>query len=328
VGVIFCTSGVNIYLEICTSGATSQPLYLHYHKIWRGFPDHTHENHPLCSSKTNHLLMTPLPAIDELFTFSPFGLSCRECENNVTIQIKERNIRDHVKKHKMDSRVLTIRPLYEILKRKVADAKAFGTIETYRSDDNNYMGYSCICGQNFHSRKGSAIRHCKKGGCDASKLQKVELIKLCCGSYVTQAQVTSFFMDYAPRITQQFDYQQARAILLPMLPAKEKQDHTYTHMYVPLIVGCGGGDHFTGKIRADFVLIHSPPASQSGESMLIRIHELAENWLLNFAQKNILMVAGNFRAALQTFKGGEVDDVSQRCTYRMQHDPTSLLSEL
>ena len=27
-------------------------------------------------------------------------------------------------------------------------------------------------------------------------------------------------------------------------------------------------------------------------------------------------------------QGGEVDDVSQRCTYRMQHDPTSLLSEL
>jgi hypothetical protein len=47
-----------------------------------------------------------------------------------------------------------------------------------------------------------------------------------------------------------------------------------------------------------------------------------------FAQKNILMVPGNLRAALQTFEGGEVDEVSQRCTYTMQHDPTSLLPEL
>ena len=143
---------------------------------------------------------------------------------------------------------------------------------------------------------------------------------------MSQAQISSFFNE-VPHITQQFDYQQARAILLPFLPKKEKQDHTYTHMYVPLIAGCGSSNGFTEKIKADFVSIHSPP-SQSGESVLITIQKHAENWLLNFAQKNILMVPGNLRAGLQTFEGGEVDDVSQRCTYRMQHDPTSLLSEL
>ncbi|KAI2498082.1 hypothetical protein MHU86_16392 [Fragilaria crotonensis] len=36
----------------------------------------------------------------------------------------------------------------------------------------------------------------------------------------------------------------------------------------------------------------------------------------------------NLRAGLQTLQAGEVDDVSQGKTYRMQHDPTSLLSEL
>jgi hypothetical protein len=143
---------------------------------------------------------------------------------------------------------------------------------------------------------------------------------------VSQAQIASF-VNKAPRITHQFNYSEARAVLLPFLPPRENQDHTYTHMYVPLISGCGGAIVFTEKIKADFVSIHSPPR-ESGKSMLINIQKQAENWLLNFAQKNILMVPGNLRAGLQTFKGGEVDDVSQQCTYRMQHNPTSLLSEL
>ena len=62
--------------------------------------------------------------------------------------------------------------------------------------------------------------------------------------------------------------------------------------------------------------------------MLTRIHNQAEVWLLNFTQTNILMVRGNLRAGLQTFEGGEVDDVLQRCTYTMQHNPRTLLPEL
>ena len=151
-------------------------------------------------------------------------------------------------------------------------------------------------------------------------------MKLCCGRYVSQVQVTSFFND-APRVTKQFDYCQTRAILLPYLPQREKYDHTYTHMYTPLITGCGGGTQFSTKIKDDFVLIHSPP-SQAGELLLIKIHTQAEDWLLNFAQKNVLMVPGNLRAGLQNFDRGEVNDVSQLKTYTMQHDPTSLLPEL
>jgi hypothetical protein len=115
--------------------------------------------------------------------------------------------------------------------------------------------------------------------------------------------------------------------LLPFLLLRKRQDHPYTHMYTPLITGCGGREQFLDKIKRDFVSIHSPP-STSGETFLTKIHMQAENWLLNFAQKNILMVPGNLRVALPTHEGGEVDDVSQRCTNRMQHDPTSLLSEL
>ena len=240
--------------------------------------------------------------------------------------MEERCIRDHLKKHGMTSSIVVVRSLIDMFRTQLEFAKASGTIEPYRIGNNTYAGYLCICGQLFHSRKGSAVRHCKKFGCDAAKLQNIELIKLCCGRYVSEAQITSFFND-APRITQQFDYCQARATLLPFLPKMEKNDHTYTHMYTPLIAQCGGSAQFVTKIINDFKAIHSEP-SPLHESLLLSIHEKAEMWLLKFAQKNILMVPGNLRAALQTFEGGEVDEVSQRCTYTMQHDPTTLLVEL
>jgi hypothetical protein len=162
-------------------------------------------------------------------------------------------------------------------------------------------------------------------GCDESKLQKVELIKLCCGRYVSEAQVKVVFAP--PQITKQFNYTEARAALVPFLSKMEKHDHTYTHMFTPLIAKCGGAAQFVTKIKNYFVAIHSKP-SPNQELSLLDIHAEAQTWLLNFAQKNILMVPGNLRAALQTFEGGEVDEVSQRCTYTMQHDPTTLLPDL
>ena len=265
------------------------------------------------------------PATRALFIFSPFGLGCRQCKNNATIQIDERSIQIHLKKHGMDNRLATVRSVFEGYKALIDNAKASQTIEPYRSDNNTFVGFSCVCGPSF-LKQGNAIRHCKKMGCDAEKLRKIELIKLCCGRYVSDAEVTSFFKA-SPRITQQFNYQEARAAILPFLPKRERNDHTYTHMFTPLIAQCGGGKPFVEKIKRDFVLIHSAPNPLS-ESLLLKIHMQVEDWLLNYAQKNILMVPGNLRAALQTFEGGEVDEVSHRCTYTMQHDPRSLIPEL
>ena len=157
----------------------------------------------------------PILPIQELFTFSPFGLGCRQCKDSVTIQIDERCISRHLKKHGMDSRIATVTTLLNMFKAEIENVKASGTIEPYRIDNTVYEGYSCICGQSFHSRKASAVRHCKRFGCDPTKLQNVELIKLCCGRYVSQAQVTNLFEDRLPRITQQFNYCDARATLLP-----------------------------------------------------------------------------------------------------------------
>ena len=252
----------------------------------------------------------PLACIRELFIFSPFGLHCRQCEKGLTIQLDERCIRRHLKTHGMDSRVATVSSLFEEYKSQLEKVKAAGTIEPYRSDTKIYSGFLCVCGQSF-LKKANAIRHSKNLVCDATKLQKVDLFKLCCGRYVTHTQVKSFFEETPPRITKQFNYLEARSVLLPFLPQLEKQDHTYTHMYTPLISGCGGGRQFVEKIKIDFLMIHSAPSPS--EALLKKIHQQAEIWLLNFAQKNILMVPGNLRAGLQTFEGGEVDDVSSLC---------------
>ncbi|KAI2503191.1 hypothetical protein MHU86_11294 [Fragilaria crotonensis] len=242
----------------------------------------------------------------QLFTFSPFGLGCRQCIRSASIQSDERSIQIHLKKHGMDSRLSTVRSLLEEYKKELLHAKALGSIDPYRSDSKTYAGFSCVCGQSF-VKIGNANRHCKTVGCDSSKLQKVDLIKLCCGSnLIIVRQELCFFLFFQKR---------------------EKQDHTYTHMFTPLIHGCGGGKQFVQKIKSDFSSIHSSPCS-STEFLLVQIHKHAEDWLLKFVQKNILMVPGNLRAGLQTFEGGEIEEISHRCTYTMQHDPRSLLPEL
>jgi hypothetical protein len=273
----------------------------------------------------------PIPADDQLshnlFTFSPFGLGCRQCKNKSTIQLDERCISRHLKKHGMDSKVSIVRSIIDEYEKRITVVKASGTIRPYRLDNDSYKGFSCVCGHNFYARKDSALRHCKRTGCDPNQLQKVNLIKLCCGRYVTQVQIDTLFSNNDPRITQQFDYPLARTILLPFLPQKEKQDHTYTHMYCPMIANAGGKAGFIEKIKKDFGAIHTP-AGKVGESMLLKILEQAETWLLNYAQKNAMMVPGDLRGYLQTFEGGEVDEVSHKQCYRMQHDPTALLPDL
>jgi hypothetical protein len=182
-----------------------------------------------------------------------------------------------------------------------------------------------MCAQLFPNWKENAIRHCKKQGCDEMKLQQIELMKLCCGRYVTQQQVEAFFSNTPPAITQQFNYEQTRKVLEPFLPVREKNDHTYTHMFHPLIAGCVEiGRSFLDKIKADYVMM-TEPTKPNSEVLLVSIHEMAEKWIRHYASKNILMVPGNLRAGLQTFEGQEVNDVNQKTTYTMQHDPSTLL---
>ena len=95
--------------------------------------------------------------IREMFTFSPFGLGCQECKINVPIRMDERCLRDHLKKHGMRSGITLVRSVHDMFKAQLDVAKASGTIEPYRIDKKTYSGYSCTCGQHFHSRKGSAI---------------------------------------------------------------------------------------------------------------------------------------------------------------------------
>jgi len=122
----------------------------------------------------------PPSCIGELFTFSPFGLCCRQCEKQVQIKFDERSIRDHLKKHCMDSRMSRVRSILFGFNEQVNIARATGKIDLYRIDDKTYIGFLCLCGQSF-ARKDNALRHCKTLHCDDSQLQKIELMKLCCG---------------------------------------------------------------------------------------------------------------------------------------------------
>ena len=144
----------------------------------------------------------------------------------------------------MDSKVETAQFLFHTFKAKLHVAESLGTIQPYCNHEKSYRGYSCMCGQVF-PRKDNAVRHCNLKHCDSSKLQRVELMKLCCGRFVSQAQVDALFNNSQPRITQQFNYSEARVVLLPFLPQREKQDHTNTHMDVPFISGCCGAIGFT-----------------------------------------------------------------------------------
>ena len=134
-----------------------------------------------------------IATIHGIFSFSPFGLGCRLCPKEVSIQMNEKCIRDHVKKHGMDSRVLSIRSLFETYRTQLEAVRAVGSMEAYRMDKIAYKGFSCLCGQVF-PRKDNACRHCQRRGCDSSLLQEVVLIKLCCGQFVSDAQVKSFFL--------------------------------------------------------------------------------------------------------------------------------------
>jgi hypothetical protein len=97
-----------------------------------------------------------ISSVQEVFRFSPFGLSCQLC-NTRTIQLDERSIQIHLKKHGMDSRVATVRSLFDSFVTQQDSVKASGTIESYRSDNITYVGYSCICGHVFQFRKDSAL---------------------------------------------------------------------------------------------------------------------------------------------------------------------------
>jgi hypothetical protein len=129
-----------------------------------------------------------ISSIKELFIFSPFGLCCRQCKVNASIQMDSRSIAIHLKKHSMDSTIVTVRSILDHYQTELQNAKTAGSIDPFRMDQKTYAGFQCNCGQIFSTRKDNAIRHCKKSGCNPLNLVDVKLIKLCCGRYVTQDQ--------------------------------------------------------------------------------------------------------------------------------------------
>ena len=129
------------------------------------------------------------------FGFSPFGLYCRVCEHEPTIDLDILRIEVHLRQHGIAAKSAIV--VYNHFIFKIQEAKAKGSIEDFRADNKTYTAFACVCGCFFPIRKNNALRHCQRKRCDPEKIQKVESIKLCCGRYVTQTQIDSFFSNNA-----------------------------------------------------------------------------------------------------------------------------------
>ena len=144
---------------------------------------------------------------------------------------------------------------------------------------------------------------------------------------MSPSQVTSLFGDGPSRIKKQFDYKEARTVLLPLLPQREKQDHTYTHMFTPLIAGCGGGSKFVQKIKMDFLSIHSAP-HPSSERLLIQIHSHAGENVDNFPLSMYVFIRYVGRASLYVRRYLGRDNVVMIPTTQIQNCTSGVTGQL
>ena len=79
------------------------------------------------------LAIDPLIQMRDLFSFSPFGLCCRECgSEQATITFDERCILRHLRKHKLNIPVAVVRHYLEESTKQVELARASRSIESYR----------------------------------------------------------------------------------------------------------------------------------------------------------------------------------------------------
>jgi hypothetical protein len=201
-----------------------------------------------------------LSAAGNIFVFSPFGLSCChvDCPCKPLIQLNHHSVQIHLKKHGLHCDSSFVKNLVKKYMSMVSDAKKSGQINDFRVDEKEYTVFVCDCGVHFTSMR-SALRHCRTAGCNSVNLKPTKTIKLCCGRYVTDLQLDKFFNDKQEK---QWDYTSARQILEAILREDEKSQHTYTHMYFPLIQSCGESENFLQKIRKDSQLIHDAPSTK------------------------------------------------------------------
>ena len=264
---------------------------------------------------------------NEWFIVSPFGLCCLHptC-NRRQILATDRTIRAHLKSHNIDFTNDHVQNVLQCVEEQGRTARFTRSMEAYRYDDKEYISFTCHCGKIFN-RRDNAVVHCKNSDnlCDASKIRSTTAIRLQCGRYVTDSQVEAFLNAPPFTTTNKFlDLKTIRATLKPFLPEKEKYDDSYTTMFFALFQGC---PDFVAKIKQDFLDIHMDPDPVMEPTLLLILAQ-AEEWLLKYSKKYPLLLPGHVRAALQSFEGLEVNEISQKTTYTMQHDPSSILPTL
>ena len=171
-----------------------------------------------------------------------------DCPRKPFIQLEHRSVQMHLKKHGLRCDSFFVKKVVNDFMSMVSDAKKSGQISDFCADQKEYTGFLCDCGDNFTTMR-SALRHCTRTSCNSVNLKSIKTIKLCCGRYVTELQLDKFFNDKQEK---QWDYTSTRQLLEGILREDEKSQHTYTHMYFPLIQSCGESENFIQKIRNDY----------------------------------------------------------------------------
>ena len=263
--------------------------------------------------------------IEDLFIVSPLGLCCSH-PNCARPQIvaTDRSIRDHLRSHQITFTPDLIQNLLKRVEEEANTARLMQSLEFYRMDNKIYTCFTCGCGKIF-TRRDNAIAHCSNSTtqiCVPDHITTATAIKLRCGRYVTDTQAKAFLTAMISKKLR--NYKDVRDSLIPFLPEKEKGDDSYTPMFYPLFLGCAD---FVAKIKQDRTDIHTRPDARTEPVLLLILHQ-AKYWLLNNAKYDIVSLPGQIRAALQSFEGLEVNEISQRTTYTMQHNPSTILPVL
>jgi len=125
------------------------------------------------------------------------------------------------------------------------EARENGSINNYidsnEESKKKQQRFKCgDCGISFISKKGNVLKHCKEKGHDARLITTESVVRLQCGRYVSQKDIEDFLSYEEPvkGLFRQPDYQFVALTLQPLLPNREKDDNTYTHMYTPIVLQC------------------------------------------------------------------------------------------
>jgi hypothetical protein len=271
----------------------------------------------LCSFTGLH----PTPKMTEIFGFTPFGIYCRVCNDHVGSS--ERMIKLHFEsRHGLISRDV-VKAFLLIANQEVHRLSRNGNIKSFLVS-SPLPGFSCKCGSIFREKK-TLIRHCKEvKSCSFSSKDAfpVLLFKTVCGRLVSQETVEQ--LSSSQPAAKKFDFDKTEKILGKYIRSDEAVG-AYTALFHPLFESSTKN---SDALLSGMVDCWSKPLAENTELGLKNLLQAAEKWIYTAARRQVEMVPGNLRSALQVFGGQELGEVSQNFLYTFRHKESLVLPEV